>query len=233
MTSQQNRLYRSRTNKVVAGVCGGLGEYLNIDATIVRLICIFLTLLGGSGIIVYILAYFIIPLKPFEAGDTIQQVQPDLTSGRIFGILFVLIGAMILLNNLDVLSFHHWWDISWDYMLPSVLILAGIFFLTKRNESQILATPKDPLENGQKSQEQSNNTDPGANTGMKSKVLHRSITDRKFLGICGGIGEYFEVDPTIIRVGYVIFTMLSGGIGIVCYFLMYLIIPERQLQTSK
>ena len=57
------------------------------------------------------------------------------------------------------------------------------------------------------------------------KRLIRSTTDRKFAGVCGGIGEYFGVDPTMVRIGWVIFCLL-GGSGVLAYFLCALIIPE-------
>jgi phage shock protein C len=123
MTDQKRRLYRSRKSKVIGGVCGGLAEYLGIDVTIVRLVWIFLTILGGSGIILYVLAYFIMPVKPLETDDQLNKEAPDLTPARVFGILFVVIGIALLLNNLDILSFHRWREISWDYSLPSILIL--------------------------------------------------------------------------------------------------------------
>jgi len=55
------RLYRSCTNRVFLGVCGGIGEYFNIDPIIVRLALILFTFLGGSGIIVYIICAIVIP----------------------------------------------------------------------------------------------------------------------------------------------------------------------------
>jgi len=58
------RLYRSRTNRVIAGVCGGIAEYSNIDPTIVRLLWLLLSLIWGSGIIAYIIAWIIIPEEP-------------------------------------------------------------------------------------------------------------------------------------------------------------------------
>lgn len=58
------RLYRSRTDKKIAGVCGGLAKYFDIDPVIVRLLWLFFVLLGGSGIILYIIAWIIIPLEP-------------------------------------------------------------------------------------------------------------------------------------------------------------------------
>ena len=55
------KLYRSKKNRVIAGVCGGIGEYFNIDPTIIRLLWILLIFAGGSGILAYIIAWIIIP----------------------------------------------------------------------------------------------------------------------------------------------------------------------------
>ena len=56
------KLYRSRKNKMLCGVCGGLGEYLGIDPTVVRLLVVFLSLSSvGMGVIIYFVAAFIIP----------------------------------------------------------------------------------------------------------------------------------------------------------------------------
>ncbi len=57
------------------------------------------------------------------------------------------------------------------------------------------------------------------------KRLIRSTTDRKFAGVCGGIGEYFGIDPTMVRIGWVVFCLL-GGSGVLAYILCALIIPE-------
>ena len=61
---EPKKLYRSNTNSMIAGVCGGLGEYLGIDPTLIRLIW---ALLGctGTGIVAYLIAAVIIPQKPF------------------------------------------------------------------------------------------------------------------------------------------------------------------------
>ncbi len=55
------KLYRSNNHRIIAGVCGGIAEYFNIDPTIVRLIFIIVSLLGGSGILAYLIAALIIP----------------------------------------------------------------------------------------------------------------------------------------------------------------------------
>ena len=55
------RLYKSNTNRVISGVCGGIAEYLNVDPTMVRLAWIALTFFGGSGILIYIIAALVMP----------------------------------------------------------------------------------------------------------------------------------------------------------------------------
>ena len=58
------------------------------------------------------------------------------------------------------------------------------------------------------------------------KRLTRSRTDRKIAGVCGGLGEYFGIDPTLFRVGFVVFA-LCGGAGLLSYILMAIIIPNQ------
>ena len=65
-TNMEKKLYKSRTNKMVAGVCGGIGEYFNIDPTLVRLGFVALSFLAGGGLLVYILACIIIPQRVDE-----------------------------------------------------------------------------------------------------------------------------------------------------------------------
>ncbi len=62
----EKKLYRSRTDKKLCGVCGGLAKYLNMDATIIRLIVVLLTLAGCSGLLIYIIAALVIPEEPLE-----------------------------------------------------------------------------------------------------------------------------------------------------------------------
>ncbi len=227
MEAERKRLYRSRTHRVIAGVCGGIGEYLNADPTLIRLGWIVLTLLGGSGIVIYVIAYFVIPLKPITAGDTNQPVQQDFTAGRVFGILFVLLGAAILLDNLEIISFHRWWHLSWEFAFPAFLILAGLYFLARRKKPGLTSSEPQP--------ESETVHQTPVDAGKKpsgSKTLHRSRTDKKILGICAGLAEYFDLDPTILRVAFVLFIIFSGGIGIFLYFLLYLIIPEAPRQPS-
>ena len=59
------------------------------------------------------------------------------------------------------------------------------------------------------------------------KKLTRSINDKKLSGVCGGLAEYFDVDPTLIRVLYLAFTVITGLVpGLILYFCMVLVMPD-------
>ena len=58
------RLYKSNQNKMIDGVCGGIAEYFGVDPTVVRLLWVLFSLMGGSGILAYIIAALIIPRNP-------------------------------------------------------------------------------------------------------------------------------------------------------------------------
>ena len=60
----EKKLYRSKTDKKIAGVCGGLAKYMNIDPTLVRLGCVVVCLFAGAGLIAYIAGAIIIPEEP-------------------------------------------------------------------------------------------------------------------------------------------------------------------------
>ena len=59
----ERKLMKSRTNKVIWGVCGGIGEYFNIDPTIIRLIWLAFTFFGGAGVLLYFIAGIIMPMN--------------------------------------------------------------------------------------------------------------------------------------------------------------------------
>jgi len=60
---ENRKLCRSESDRMVAGVCSGLGKYLNIDPTIVRLIFVLMFLLGGHGLLVYIILWIVMPVE--------------------------------------------------------------------------------------------------------------------------------------------------------------------------
>lgn len=68
----QKRLYRSRTDRMIGGVCGGLGEYLDIDPTLIRVIWVVVALMGW-GILAYLIMWVVVPEAP---GDVVPPPPP-------------------------------------------------------------------------------------------------------------------------------------------------------------
>jgi phage shock protein C len=69
MSSETKRLYRSRTERWLAGICGGLGNYFGIDPTLIRVLFVLFALAVGGGILAYLILWIIIPLEP----DTVEE----------------------------------------------------------------------------------------------------------------------------------------------------------------
>ena len=98
------RLYRSRNQRMLAGVCGGIAEYFNIDVTIVRLIWAILSLSTfGSGLLIYIISAIIIPERPFGYQDNEPFANGDgfppvdkAKAMSILGLVLIVVGILAL-----------------------------------------------------------------------------------------------------------------------------------------
>ncbi|MGI1691498.1 PspC domain-containing protein [Thermoanaerobacter uzonensis] len=133
------KLYRSREQKMLGGVCGGIAEYFDVDVTLVRLICL-LAVFSGFGLIPYIIAWIIIPENPYQLKRKIIDEEPkteeqqdnaveteDKTNkaNEILGWFLVIFGVLLLLNRLlPWLSFKIIW--------PVLLIIIGLWILFKK-----------------------------------------------------------------------------------------------------
>ena len=144
---EMNRLYRSRTNRVIAGIAGGLGEYFHVDPVIIRLLWVLLGFAGGSGILLYLIAWILIPEEPIfvrEESDMSSTTQAGGGDGandwagpredsfvdererrrRLLGGLLLLTGLLLLVEKMSA-----WIDLAW--LLPVALIAAGFVVLVR------------------------------------------------------------------------------------------------------
>lgn len=78
--NRNKRLYRSRKQRQVAGVCGGIADYLSIDPTLVRLVWALLALIGGPGVVLYIILAVIVPEEPEFVQTSAEKVKNDETA---------------------------------------------------------------------------------------------------------------------------------------------------------
>lgn len=145
---EERRLYRSKTDSTIGGVCGGLGKYFSIDPTLIRLVFVLLAVFGGGGVLIYLILWIVIPLegRAVVAPDqTIRDNAQDLAdrardfgtglesgfndpahptarnSGRWLGLILVLLGGLFLVQNLFHFNLGQFW--------PVILIFIGILML--------------------------------------------------------------------------------------------------------
>lgn len=142
--SSTQRLYRSRKDRVIAGVCGGMGEYFDIDPVWIRIAAILLIFAHGIGIILYLLTWILIPENPSQSipknknYERVKKVEKeakrvvyDIDTKRndrglyFFGFVLILVGTLILFKNI------FWW-FTMEYVWPVLLIAFGIYLLWRR-----------------------------------------------------------------------------------------------------
>ncbi len=123
------QLYRSRNNKVIAGVCGGVAEYFEVDPTIVRIAWLLLAFPGGIGFLAYLVCWIVMPEKSSntvvsaDSYESEHQNHEDKEKNKkIIGIALVIIGSVFLFD-----VFFRWFDMA--VIVPLAIIAIGIFVL--------------------------------------------------------------------------------------------------------
>ena len=93
MGSDIKRLYRSKSNRFIAGICGGFGDYFNIDADIIRVIFILLTFIGGVGLILYLVGLVILPENPSEDKS---RKKEKLDQSLFWALILIVVGVLLI-----------------------------------------------------------------------------------------------------------------------------------------
>jgi len=230
-TNGPKKLYKSRRNRMIDGVCGGIAEYFGIDVTIIRILFVLLGLMGGTGLLVYVTAMIIMPTNP-DFSFT-PDAQPQNGNGkRFWGILLILVGTTILFVNLGWLSGLRWWSFSGTVIFPALMIAAGLFILMN-----VLKKPSSAEGAGQGGGDagaRANDTLEGDTMGRNEvRELRRSIRNRKLFGVCGGLGDYFSIDATIVRLAFVILVFASFGWALLVYIALGILMPEEKLSIQS
>lgn len=157
------KLYRSRTDKVLFGVCGGLGHFFNIDPVLIRIVFLLLALAGGSGVILYILTTFITPKEPSGTGKTPESQTEVHTFAKEAGEKMQSLGhelgseAQTLIRELRKYQHSQWgarrmvgfiliiigalvflnrfFPATWRAFWPLLLVIMGLYLIARRNHS--------------------------------------------------------------------------------------------------
>jgi phage shock protein C len=153
----KNKLYRSKKDCVIGGVCGGIAEYFDIDPTLVRLLAILIFFFGGSGIIAYIIGWIIIPQNPNgntednsenkseikgktkkgtdkadkKAEENLSEERLKGNSERnkniILGIILIITGLIFMGGTL--FPWITW--IAWGTFWPVIIIVVGLVIIIR------------------------------------------------------------------------------------------------------
>jgi phage shock protein C len=148
----KTRLMRSRADRMVGGVCGGLAAYLRIDATIIRLLFVLMALGSGAGVFIYLVLWFVLPSEGVtesasldanirasaeEIAERARSLGADLRSQdsdanrrglMVVGAGLILVGAVVFLNNLDI-PWLAWLKV--DLLWPLALVAAGVLVIVR------------------------------------------------------------------------------------------------------
>ena len=207
------RLVRTRDDSVLAGVCGGFGQYFNLDSALVRFLWVFFTIFGGSGVLAYLVAVFIIPDESTAKDVTPRRLIDGFNDKTIlWGVLVVLVGIILFFQHGDFINsiWRHFWNSGINVLLAMIIIGTGVYFLYQ--ERQKISTM----------------------FGLGAEMpLSLSDKDKQLAGVCGGIAKSIGMDSTIIRFFWVYGTIMSVGIGLILYFILALVLPNKPAEVGQ
>jgi phage shock protein C len=207
------RLVRTRDDSVLAGVCGGFSRYFNLDSALVRLLWVFFTIFGGSGVLAYLVAVFIIPDESTAKDVTPRRLIDGFNDKTIlWGVLVVLVGIILFFQHGDFINsiWRHFWNSGINVLLAMIIIGTGVYFLYQ--ERQKISTM----------------------FGLGAEMpLSLSDKDKQLAGVCGGIAKSIGMDSTIIRFFWVYGTIMSVGIGLILYFILALVLPNKPAEVGQ
>jgi phage shock protein C len=219
-TESPRKLYRSGVNRMIGGVCGGLAEYFALDPTLVRVLWLIFTVFTGIGIPVYFICLIIVPNNPDHKVLPQEHAIKSENVALIIGITLVIVGVSLFYDH----SFPHFWSLGfpgfgywpfqWRYIWPVLLILFGFWYI---------------FHNLQK---EKTDTNPTA-APSKGYRLYRSQRTRMIGGVCSGLAKYWNIDVTVVRVIFVVLTLITNfflGIGV--YLIALMVIPIEEEITD-
>jgi phage shock protein C len=198
------RLYRSSKDRKLAGVCGGLGEYLGIDPTVVRVLWLFSAFFGGIGVIAYIAALLIVPRHPEEAASGAPE-NTDENRLLLWGLVLAAFGILLFFYNLGWLFPIGLWGLlsaAGNLAFPILFVLLGFVLIVASKKGRETGEP-----------------------ALRERRLVRAPEGRMVSGVCAGLGNFFDVDPAIVRLLWVVGSLLSLGAGVLLYLILLVVMP--------
>ena len=129
------KLYRSRSDRIILGVCGGMGEYFETDSWIIRIFFIAFTFFNGFGLILYLILAILVPLEKGIDSETpkeeINNTKDEISRRKnvkiLFGIMLVFIGLMSIIRMYIPIYWN--WIFNWHILWPYIIIIFGLYVI--------------------------------------------------------------------------------------------------------
>lgn len=197
------KLSKSNYNKIILGVCGGLGEYFSIEPVFFRLLFLFSILLGGWGIIFYLAAALLIPRNNDEKEideAVLETVKKSNNVSLIAGII-LLAGLYIIFDDLGYFHFLSQLGIPSEFVLALIIGVTIFFVFSLHSVVKIEKTTPDRFKRN------------------REKAL--------FGGVCSGLADYIGVSASSIRLIAVILSFITLAIPVFIYLFFLAVIPKE------
>jgi phage shock protein PspC (stress-responsive transcriptional regulator) len=229
-TGKNKKWFKSRKDRVLDGVCAGLAEVLGADVTLVRVIWLLTIFFRGLGLIAYVIAAVFVPVNPDH-----QSLKPEekkkTNHALMWSVILILLGILFLWDRwdwrlFDDFPFHfpffHWGAVPWHTVLPLALIALGIGYI-------IIAIRRDRPAASQDTAPAKTSSESSARPRMM-----RSRTDKLLAGVCAALAAHLEIDPTFVRIAFILISLLTHPVfGVIGYIALVLIIPiEKEPSES-
>ena len=121
--SGARRLYRSNTDRVIAGVGGGLGEYFAIDPIWFRIGFVLLTIGGGAGVLIYLIMWLLVPQAPEGYQPSEGATSGTINGAAVIGLVFMVVGSIALVNTIAPALGQYFWPLA--FVIGGLALVLG------------------------------------------------------------------------------------------------------------
>ncbi|GAB4176899.1 MAG: hypothetical protein Kow00108_12320 [Calditrichia bacterium] len=212
------KLYRSKNDRVLAGVCGGLADYFEIDANLIRFLFIVFIFFSGIGLLLYIASIFIIPEEETDApvdepvvGNAENKIAKTIKSVKFWGYVFVFAGLLLLLEVAGIFDYWIFTKLNFSMVLGLIFLAIGLYLLYFRKDNEDIQQELEDVK----------------------KKFHKNKHDKIIAGVCSGLAETYKVDVSIMRILWVILAIVSSGIFILIYLVLAIFLPVKAEEHSN
>jgi len=224
-TDEPRKLYKSRRDKYVDGVCAGFSDYFGIDVTLVRVVWLASLFAGGLGFWAYVAAMIFMPKNP-EHEILTESEKKKHHPGYIWGAALIVFGVLLLSDRWDMFqpwNLHHrfmrWGLPYWSLgdIFPFLLVAGGIAYLFYAMHHKSRDAGSDTLQDD-------------LTVSGEERRFRRTVKDRWLGGVLNGLAVYLNVDVVIVRIAFIAVAAVSHPFFLALVYIgLWVAVPEETL----